>query len=83
MELCAICQKEYHPRHPREWFCYDCWIKYNKEILSKEPWIGVAIVEEQRRRRNDKRFLGVIFIGDSDLAMVGNGIKILSKFEER
>jgi len=63
-KLCAICQKEYRPRFPREFFCNDCYHRWYKEIRERLPWVKFCISSELRRRRQDSKMGGWIFLGN-------------------
>lgn len=62
-KLCAICQREYYPRQPREWFCNYCYNRWKKDILSRLPWVKFCISSELNRRRQEKGMRGFIFLG--------------------
>ena len=55
MSLCAICQLEFYPLHPRDWICNQCWHTYLSDIESKVEWIRVCFLHEARRRRQERR----------------------------
>lgn len=63
-KLCAICQKEYYPTRPKEWFCNSCYHTWNKEIRERQPWVKFCIASELSRRRQDTKLRNFMFLGD-------------------
>ena len=80
LKLCAICQKPYHPRNPKEWFCNSCYIMWNDEIRERKPWVKFCISSELSRRRQENRVSKALYLGGSwDIDDSGTLVRIRSE----
>lgn len=72
-KLCAICQSEYRPTKPKEWFCNKCYHMWYKEIHDREPWVKFCISSELSRRRQQRKQINFLFLGNKwDIDNDGN-----------
>ena len=73
---CAICDSIIGA-YRGNLFCGRCYKKYKIEILDKEPWVQVIKNSETRRRRQEIRDSGLIFLGDEyDINTEGSLLRI-------
>jgi hypothetical protein len=81
VSCCAICGKEIH--NARHYFCLECYERWREEILTNKEWILYLEAQESKRRREEKKKWGLVYLDDGyDISDSGKLIKLYVEDDE-